>query len=337
MKKTFVLVVVLILASIPVSAQEFAQQKLSDNVLVITAKFPWWEVNISAVKTDEGVVVIDTLYHPDAATSAEGIIKQFSDKPVKYVINTHFHPDHTFGNGVFENTTIIGHMDCAETLVTNIPGFVKGYKGAIQAMESQLPALEEKSPEQAGILKKRLDWSKMMVALVEEEGFTPTPPNFAIEKGATLKVGGKTFKILNWGPYHTNTDLIVHVPEERLVALGDLYHRNNLPYVNTTLIGDPQKLIAVYDKLIALGCEVDHYVPGHGPVATVDFLKEHRSYLQDLVNAVKDAKEGGLALEQAKAEITLEKYKHFGNFQRIHAANIENCWNALEKSEDDKK
>jgi cyclase len=320
-------IVLLFCASVSfVVAQEFIETKVGENILVITARFSWWEVNMAAIRTDEGLIVVDTLYRPDACGEAFKLIEEFSDKPVRYVINTHYHPDHVFGNGGFEGALIIGHENCPAGMEAEVPRQVQGAKRMIPQMEEQLTALEAQNPEQAAVLKDRLEWLKAMVSLIEEGGFEPTPPALTIEKGAQLSLGGKKINLLYLGPFHTDSDIVVFIPEDRVVFLGDLYHRNNLPYVNTALVGNPENLIAVYDKLIALGNQADYYVPGHGPVADVNFLEKHRNYLTALVDAVKTAKENGLSLEQAKAEILLEKYREFGNFEQIHAANIENCW-----------
>jgi glyoxylase-like metal-dependent hydrolase (beta-lactamase superfamily II) len=92
--------------------QDFVTKRIGDDVLIVTARFTWWDVNMAALSTREGLVLVDTLYHPDAAREARKLIKRFSDQPVRFVINTHQHADHTFGNGEFREALIIGHSRC---------------------------------------------------------------------------------------------------------------------------------------------------------------------------------------------------------------------------------
>lgn len=320
------------LLSPTVFSQEFVTNKPSDECLVLTVKFSWWEVNMTAVATEDGIVLIDSLYHPEAAAKARDIIKkELGDKPIKYLINTHSHPDHCFGNSVFKSAVTIGHKNCPDELKAATDSNVAFFKRMIPNMEEQVKKLETQAPEQAKVLASRLAWSKLMLALAETEGFVPPAPKLLIEDNAAVFHGGKTFKILRLGTYHSKSDLMIFIPEEKLLVLGDLYHRNNLPYLNTDLIGSAECLISVYDEIIELGDKAEYFVPGHGPVAEVGFLEKHRSYFKDLLEAIRSAKANGKTLEAAKAEITLDMYKHFGNFAQIHEANIENCWNSLAK------
>lgn len=310
------------------NGQEFMTRRIGDAVLIITARFSWWEVNMAALATGEGLVVVDTLYHPAAARQALKLIKAFSGQPVRYVINTHHHADHTFGNGEFPKALIIGHSHCPAGMESEMTRQLESCRRLIPDLEGQLRPLTSGNTAQAEVLRGRLSYLKGIERLAAE-GFRLTLPSLTLECGAQLDVGGKKIIIMNLGSFHSDSDLMVYIPGSRLILMGDLYHRHNLPFINTALVGDPDNLIAVYDRLISLGSQVDHYIPGHGPVADAAFLTRHRDYLKKLVESVKKAKEDGLSLDQGKTIIALNEYRDFDNFEQIHAANIENCWESV--------
>jgi cyclase len=307
------------------NAQEFVTKQIGDDVLIITAQFTWWEVNMAALATSEGLVVVDTLYHPAAARKARRLISAWSDRPVRYVINTHHHADHTFGNGEFREALIIGHSRCPAGMESELARQLESCRRLIPDLDKRLRSLSLGNTAEADVLKEKLSYLRHIEGL-STEGFQLTPPALTLECGAELESGGKKILIMNLGSFHSDSDLMVYLPGSRLILMGDLYYRNNLPFINTALVGDPENLIAVYDKLISLGSQVEHYVPGHGPVADAALLTRHRDYQKELIRSVKTAKEEGLSLDQAKAQIALSGYRDFDNFEQIHAANIENCW-----------
>ena len=310
------------------NAQEFVTKRIGDDVLIVTARFTWWEVNMAALATNEGLVVVDTLYHPAAAREARRLISTWSDRPVRYVINTHHHADHTFGNGEFQEALIIGHSRCPAGMESEMARQLESCRRLIPEMEGQLRSLSSGNIAEVEVLRDRLSYLKDIERLATE-GFQPAPPALTLECGAELEVGGKRIIIMNLGSFHSDSDLMAYLPGSRLILMGDLYYRHNLPFINTALFGDPLNLISIYDKLLSLGSQVDYFVPGHGPVTDAAFLARHRDYLKELIESVKVAKEEGLSLDQAKAKIVLSEYRDFDNFGQIHAANIENCWGRL--------
>ena len=310
------------------NAQEFKASPIGDKALIITARFASWEVNMAVLAAGDGLVVVDTLYHPAAARRARELIRTWSDRPICYVINTHHHADHAFGNGEFREALIIGHSRCPAGMESEMARQLQSCRRLLPELEGQLERLSPGNAAQAGMLRDRLSYLKSIERLAAE-GFHPTPPSLTLECGAEIEIGGHKIIIMNLGSFHSESDLMVHVPGSRLILMGDLYNRHNLLFINVALVGDPENMIAVYDRLISLGSRVDHYVPGHGPVADAAFLTRHRDYLERLIESVKAAKGDGLTLDQAKAEIVLNEYRDFDNFEQINAANIENCWESV--------
>lgn len=318
---------IIVICCIVVSAQsEITSERIGENVLVLKGGGG----NITAISTEDGLVVIDTFMTPASAREARKLIEEFSNKPICYVINTHYHSDHTFGNQVFDEALIIGHYKCVERILARYGDVRKGpvfWENRVKDLERQLNSAGPDS-EAAAQLEVQLQSSRQL--LEESRDFVFTPPELAIHGGATLMLGGKTFKILNMGPGHSDTDLIIHVPEERLLVMGDLFLPKRIPYVDFEGGADPQNWILIFDELIQMSSEYDHVVSGHGDIHSIEELKEQRECMTALWDAVCDAWNRGLSLEQAQKEIKLEKHRDYISFERGKSLNIENCWRILE-------
>jgi cyclase len=228
--------------------------------------------NSGVVLTDEGVVVIDTQGPKGLAMALRQSLAQVTDSPVIFVVNTHYHGDHTFGNQYFTGgRAIIAHDNARKALIEKDPAHRERFKSFFG--EESLA------------------------------GFNLTPPDVTFSSTLSLRVGGRTFVIVHPGTAHTEGDAYVYMPEEKVVFTGDLLFKGRLPWLGD---GDSLGAIAALDKLLALDAEV--YVPGHGPVAGRGDLHVYKGYLLDLRKEVKRLKDAGKTLDEVKKEIRLDWY-----------------------------
>ena len=196
--------------------------RLSEDVLVLTVSKGYWNVNSAAVATGEGLVVIDTFNLPQYAKAALEKIKEFSDEPPRFVINTHCHADHAFGNVVFTEATIIGYCSCGNELEGEAARIRLGVESGIETFENALRKAVPGS-DQAAKIENMLDFLRSFKAVLDG-GFTPAKPEVEFSKAATLVIGDKTFEMLYVGPIHSATDIAVSVPEEKLIFTSDIFH-----------------------------------------------------------------------------------------------------------------
>jgi cyclase len=325
MPKILVLTSAFLCLAVLASAQEIVERRISDSILFLEGGGG----NVTAVATDDGVVVFDTFMTPASAGRARELIEKFSDKPIRYVVNTHYHGDHTFGNQVFADAVIIGRKGIFERIQSRYGTDIEeSIAGQIADLEKRLHAAEAGS-EEAKELETLLAEARKEQA--DFAVFVLTLPTISLEGNATIFIGGITIKIFYMGPGHSDTDLVILVPEEKLLIMGDLYLPKRIPYLDWQGGADVENWIAMFDKLIEMGDHYDHVVSGHGGITGVDGLKEQQECMTDLWTAVQDAWNRGLTLEQAKEEIKLEKYADYTSFERGRLLNIENCWRILER------
>ena len=321
---------VISLAALPQQQLEIKAEPLSDSVLVVTGGGG----NVTAVVGREGVVVIDTFTSPAAARLALEKITEFSHKTVRYVINTHYHADHTFGNQIFADAAIISHPDCAKRVAESYAERAEQYAAAperVRQLEAEFRDAIESDSQKAAKIKEELDRQRELAALYKGMVLTPAP--ITSDGGMTLDLGDKKLQLLHFGPGHTDGDLVVFVPEDNLLVTGDLIFHHSIPYIDVGAGADVQGWIGVLSKLYEMCDANTRVVVGHGEVGDRQALADQSDYLGDLWKAVSDARSAGKTLDQTKEELKLEKYSHYERYQRALASNIEACWQLIEKGE----
>ncbi|MFQ5441562.1 MAG: MBL fold metallo-hydrolase [Thermodesulfobacteriota bacterium] len=256
---------------------------------------PAGAANSGFVVTENGVVVIDSQGPRPLALKLKEKIKEVSGLPVIYVINTHYHGDHTFGNQYFNAArSIIAHRETRRALI-------------------------EKEKEQKAVFKRFFGPESL-------DGFTLTPPDITFSEKMTLKIGGKTLLLIHTGPAHTGGDIYVYMPGERVVFTGDILYRKRLPWLAD---GNFEGALKALDELLALGAEV--YIPGHGEVASREDVVEFRGYLTALEGAVKKMMADGAALAEVKERIKLPAYGSYMKYREWLPLNAEKVYNELKK------
>jgi len=258
---------------------------------------------------DREVMVVDTGTSPAAARALVEDLKVITDKPVRYVVNTHFHYDHVNGNQVFAGTaTIIGHeyvKNAIEHLdvlhrepyktsqLTNVPN-------RIESLQKQLAA----EPDEARkvTLQRQLAVAQQGWDALKE--VTPTPPSRTYTKRLDLKVGQHEVQLRFLGRGHTNGDTVVYLPKERIVCTGDLME-SALAYM-----GDAQfdEWVATLGALKNLNWDVD--LPGHGvPFREKSLVTAFQSYLTDLTTKITDLKRMGMSPEDAAQRVDMTSHQ----------------------------
>lgn len=353
LKKIIFILLVLFLLLMPALAGEVQDvvkkgdltikiQKLSDKVIVLKEDSPL-ENNIVAISSKKGLVVIDTSGSTiTAAAMREAIEKTFKRKDFVYVINTHHHHDHAFGNQVFADVKIIGHEQCIVAMNPDrlgIPRRISSMEQGLKTSKERLKHLDPKSDE-AKYLKKRINFSLRNYKTLKQ-GFIPTPPNITFNDRLTLDLGDMTLKLIYFGRAHSGSDILIHVPEEGILFTGDLFlDQNWLPLFVGQMELDVPMWIEALHLVLDGEAQVKHVIPGHKDFWTREKLVLWRDYIVKLWKGVKTAEADGLGLEAIVARFPLEeKYlylKKLGHSdQRIknfHTRNIQAFWKQGKKS-----
>ena len=212
--------------------------------------------NAMIVVNDDDVLVVDSHITPDAGNGLIATVKGLTDKPIRYLVNSHYHFDHAHGNQVFpESTTIIGHEFTREKLMGD-PLSEQTFQviGGPEYEESVIAGLEERlagaeAEEKAG-LEAQIEMMKRHVASLRE--VVPTPPNVTLSDKLTLYRGAREIQLLHLGRGHTGGDVVVYIPSEGIAFTGDLFY-DGAPYLGDAFANEfPDTL----NKLKELGPKI---------------------------------------------------------------------------------
>ena len=270
--------------------------------------------NAMVVVNQEDVLLVDSHITPDAARELIKSVAAVTAKPVRYLVNTHFHFDHANGNQVFpEGVEIIGHEYTRERLLADPrkePAYLvigsEAYENrVIAAMEETLATADDQQRES---LQGQLATLRRHVTALGE--LEPTPPTTTLVRKLTLFRGSREIQMHHLGRGHTGGDVVVFLPAEKVVFTGDLLY-SSAPYLGDAF---PEEFIQTLEKLKDL--DFDLILPGHGPLvrdrSEIDFTQ---AYLRKYWGQVKRFYEEGLSVEEALAELDLAEYDQYAAFQ----------------------
>ena len=280
----------------------FDIKKVADGVWAAIAS-PAYKVNCNTaiIENADGVMVVDTHSKPSAARVIVERLRELTTKPVRYVVNTHFHWDHWHGNEVYPaaypDAEIVTNQITREAMVR------KGFK-RIQDHVRQVPAeiakleadLKTASPAQRDKVEADLELAKSYLA--EVRALKPALPTIAFEQTMKLYRRDREIHLLHLGRAHTEGDVFVYLPKEKVVITGDAMI-GWTPYMGD---GYPEDWGPTLDRLAQL--DFTHIIMGHGDVVGREWLTTFRSYVHDMVEAVRQEVATGATLDEVKQRVT---------------------------------
>jgi cyclase len=238
--------------------------QFKDHVLVVDANFPW------------------------AAKQIASQIKSTTHGPVRYVFDTHWHNDHTFGNCIYTDSgaVVVSTRECADELASRGPASWNGWN------DSAHP-LKEYHLEQPAI-----SFSDRMI----------------------FDDGTERVELVRVLPSHSKGDAVAYLPGHKILITGDLVVNWGFGNNNGDTGGNPENWIQVLDELLTW--DVKTVVPGHGPPVDLAKMRAQRDYLQDILGQVKDGIRAGKTADELARVIDLAKHGSFGMNPGANAASI---------------
>ena len=265
-------------------------------------------------------LVVDSHVTPNAANALLDAIGRVTNKPVRYLVNSHYHFDHAHGNQVFPaDVEIIGHEytrlklngDLGNVLEesTHI-SFTEGVPAQVESLRERVAAATD--PAERATLEQQLAVAQAHLTSLGE--VVPTPPNITLVNKMTLfqtlEQGSREIQLLHLGRAHTAGDVVVFLPQERMVFTGDLLVPS-LSYMGDSF---PLEWRDTLDALKTL--DFDIILPGHGsPVQGKEAIDNFQAYLGDLWQKTSDLKSQGLTAKQVAEQIDMTN--HAQNYRQI--------------------
>jgi cyclase len=311
---------------------KFDIRKVADGVYAAVAA-PAYKVNSNTaiIESDDGVVVVDTHSKPSAARVIVAHLRDITTKPVRYVVNTHFHWDHWHGNEVYPaaypGAEIITNQLTREAMVRKglkrIQDHVRQVPAEVTRLRAELAAAT--TTEQRAKLQVDLRLAESYLA--EVRALKPALPTIAFEQTMKLYRRDREIHLLHLGRAHTEGDVFVYLPKEKVVITGDAMI-GWTPYMGD---GYPEDWAGTLDRLAQL--DFTHIIMGHGDVTGREWLTAFRAYVYDMVEAVRQEVATGATLDEVKQRViaklaprhekTFSAYNDYRPWRTGAAANIE--------------
>jgi glyoxylase-like metal-dependent hydrolase (beta-lactamase superfamily II) len=236
--------------------------------------------NAGLLVGDSGTMVVDALAAPMHTRAFVAAIRKTTDKPFRHLINTHHHSDHVNGNQYITGAEIVGHPYCRDEVVKMVPGPAKW--------------------------PKRDGWSD------GTDDRVILPPVTTFDGKMTYYYGKNVADMLPMAPAHTWGDLVVYLPQHKILFAGDVAFFYVAPFCQNA---HPSKWIEwcqVIEKM-----DVDIIVPGHGPIGSKQELAEMRGYLERLKAEARKRYDARMTPGKAAADIRMGKYENWIGPERI--------------------
>jgi glyoxylase-like metal-dependent hydrolase (beta-lactamase superfamily II) len=316
-------------------------ERFSDRVVFAWACDHMQMIRTVALSTARGVVVIEaSLLRSIDARIRQAIEKELGRRDIRYLINTHFHHDHTAGNQVYADATIIGHRTVPEGMKSELTG--EGLAKQIEKFKGMQLDWGERQKKAAPDSRDFHFYREGLVLLrtVLEElqsGFRPTFPTVLFEKCLILDMGDMTVELYSVGGTHTPSDIMIFIPEEGLVAVGDMWPDQVLPYLRKGGPWDLGLILENWGKIVDSGREIKHVNFAHSDMRLgVETFRQQYRYLKTLWDGLRELKAEGGTLEEAKAKFVIERdFPYFKDRilkmrdTDIHTYNVEAIWDRL--------
>jgi cyclase len=266
----------------PIPGWETEMKEVADGVFAyVQATGATCISNAGLIVGPDGAIAIDALFTPSMTRAFQQEIRRRTDRPVRRLINTHHHVDHTLGNEHFPEVDIIGHVRCREEM------------------------------ERVGLPRERLQ--AIVPHFMGEIAASQTrPPNVAFADRMVLYLGDRRIELIHLGTGHTVGDVLVYLPAERLIFAGDVAFHYVTPLA---FEGHVSGWIRVADAVHRM--DVETIVPGHGPVGDTSDLREMRDYLALVRREARRGYGEGAPATEVAGRIKLGRFSRWGEAERV--------------------
>ncbi len=229
--------------------------------------------NIGVIAGPDGLLIVDDQFAP-LAEKIRAALKAINPGPLRFVLNTHWHPDHTGGNAAFaREAALVAHANVRRRLAS----------GAKRLVGQEIPP----APKEA-------------------------LPVITYEGAVQLHFNGEEVRVVHFPAGHTDGDSVIFFTGSNVIHMGDDFFAGRFPFVDIDSGGSVEGLIRNIGQVIAQAPAGVKIIPGHGPLSTIEDLRTYHGMLQETTGLIRERMRQGKTLEQIKAEGLPEKWKTWG-------------------------
>lgn len=307
--KRFILLILLCYSLTSFVYCESNLKKISDNLYMING----FGGNIAFLVAEESILVVDGGYKLSDGKQVLEIIKNVSDKPIEYVVMTHYHRDHVTGIQEFcGSAQIIASDNCTFNLSNRGQENLKDiidirYPKYITKLDYQIANHNDNSKKSITELKESLNKAELQLAELKTVHYVN--PDIIFYDSLLIDMGNEQIMLHFLGPGHTSGNIIVQFKVNKTIHMGDLLFNNLFTYVDFEDGSDTENWIKILKTVSTW--EQKFVIPGHGDLLGPESIKEQIGYLTDLRAAVSQAITSGKSLKEAKNEIELDEYDSY--------------------------
>ena len=266
----------------PVPQWSTEMREVADGVFAyVQATGGFCIANAGLIVGPEGAIAVDALFIPPMTRAFQAEIRRRTAKPIRQLINTHHHVDHTLGNEHFADVDIIAHVRCRQEI------------------------------ERVGVPRERLTAVAPHFA-ADLEGAQVRPPNLTFADRMSLFLGERRIELMHLGTAHTVDDVLVYLPQEKVLFAGDVAFHYVTPLAFEGHISGWLRVIDAIEKM-----DVETIVPGHGPVGDKSDLREMRDYFALLRREARRGFKEGAPPEEVAHRVKLGRFSLWNEAERI--------------------
>lgn len=238
----------------------------------------WWINNTGFVTADDGVVAVDTCATERRTRAFLDTLRSVSSQPLRVLVNTHHHGDHTHGNYLTHPATIVGHTNCREAMIETGLTHYDGVFGPVE-------------------------WGNLELA----------PPMITFDDRIDLYAGDTKLELHYIGtPAHTTNDVVAWLPERRILMAGDLVFNGGTPFM---VMGSVQGSLEALERVRRFDAEV--IVPGHGPVCDNSIIDSLIAYSEFVLDVAREARVAGVGPLEAARDTDLGDFAALSDPERL--------------------
>ena len=274
--------------------------RLSERILVTWRCDRFQGTNMTVIATSNGLVIVDTGLSPTMVRGQREMIeRELGRSDFRYLINTHVHNDHAFGNEVFPEAIVVSSENGIAAMkkeVELIPDLMARLRNS---NDSYLDFLTNGPPDSPDRVRAEEGVASFGIGIADlEAGIEPHYPTLTFTDHHSLDLGDITIELYEFNLFHSEADILILIPEERVLFTGDVFAGNNLPRVKADSAPDFPRLMETWKAILERCPDLETIVPGHSdlPVSVQDFRAMY-DYLSELWGDILAAREAGTTLE----------------------------------------